>query len=45
MTWSIGKKIGSSFGLCASIALTLVGAVSYDSTSKLIESASGYATP
>ncbi len=38
MRWSIGKKIGSGFGL-ALIALTLVGAVSYDSTSKLIDSA------
>lgn len=38
MTWSIGKKIGSSFAL-ASIALAIVGAVSYASTSKLIESA------
>ena len=38
MRWSIGKKIGSGFGL-ALIALTTVGAVSYDSTSKLIDSA------
>jgi methyl-accepting chemotaxis protein len=38
MSWSIGKKIGSGFGL-ALIALTIVGAVSYDSTSKLIDSA------
>jgi methyl-accepting chemotaxis protein len=38
MRWSIGKKIGSGFGL-ALIALTMVGAVSYDSTSKLIDSA------
>jgi methyl-accepting chemotaxis protein len=38
MRWSIGKKIGSSFGI-ALIALALVGAVSYDSTTKLIESA------
>ncbi len=38
MRWSIGKKIGGGFGL-ALLALTAVGAVSYDSTSKLIESA------
>ena len=38
MKWSIGKKIGSGFGL-ALIALTIVGAVSYDSTTKLIDSA------
>src|ERR1700685_94845 len=38
MRWSIGKKIGSGFGL-ALIALAIVGAVSYDSTTKLIESA------
>jgi methyl-accepting chemotaxis protein len=38
MRWSIGKKIGSGFGL-ALIALTIVGAVSYDSTRKLIDSA------
>ena len=38
MKWSIGKKIGSGFGL-ALIALTLVGTVSYDSTVKLIDSA------
>jgi methyl-accepting chemotaxis protein len=38
MRWSIGKKIGSGFGL-ALIALAIVGAVSYDSTSKLIDSA------
>ena len=38
MRWSIGKKIGSGFGL-ALIALTTVGAVSYDGTSKLIDSA------
>ncbi len=38
MRWSIGKKIGSGFGL-ALVALTIVGAVSYDSTIKLIDSA------
>jgi hypothetical protein len=38
MRWSIGKKIGSGFGL-ALVALTIVGGVSYDSTSKLIDSA------
>jgi methyl-accepting chemotaxis protein len=38
MRWSIGKKIGSGFGL-ALLALTIVGAVSYDSTSALIDSA------
>ena len=38
MRWSIGKKIGSGFGL-ALLALTIVGAVSYDGTSKLIDSA------
>jgi methyl-accepting chemotaxis protein len=38
MRWSIGKKIGGGFGL-ALIALTIIGAVSYDSTSKLIDSA------
>jgi methyl-accepting chemotaxis protein len=38
MTWSIGKKIGSGFGL-ALVMLATVGAVSYDSTSKLIDSA------
>ncbi len=38
MKWSIGTKIGSGFGL-ALIALTVVGAVSYDSTIKLIDSA------
>jgi CHASE3 domain sensor protein len=37
MRWSIGKKIGSGFGL-ALVALTIVGGVSYDSTSKLIDS-------
>jgi methyl-accepting chemotaxis protein len=36
MRWSIGKKIGSGFGL-ALVALTIVGGVSYDSTSKLID--------
>jgi methyl-accepting chemotaxis protein len=38
MTWSIGKKIGSGFGL-ALVMLATVGAVSYESTTKLIESA------
>jgi methyl-accepting chemotaxis protein len=38
MRWSIGTKIGSGFGL-ALVMLTIVGAVSYDSTSKLIISA------
>ena len=38
MTWSIGKKIGSGFGL-ALVMLATVGAVSYDSTTKLVESA------
>jgi methyl-accepting chemotaxis protein len=38
MKWSIGKKIASGFGV-ALIALAMVGAVSYDSTSKLIDSA------
>jgi methyl-accepting chemotaxis protein len=37
MKWSIGSKIGSGFGL-ALAALMMVGAVSYDSTSKLIDS-------
>jgi methyl-accepting chemotaxis protein len=38
MTWSIGKKIGSGFAL-ALLVLTIVSAVSYDSTIKLIDSA------
>jgi len=38
MRWSIGKKIGSGFGL-ALVVLTIVGGVSYDSTAKLIDSA------
>ncbi len=38
MRWSIGKKIGSAFGL-ALVAMMVVGTVSYDSTTKLIESA------
>lgn len=38
MKWSIGSKIGSGFGL-ALAALMVVGAVSYNSTAKLIESA------
>src|SRR5258707_2640586 len=38
MKWSIGKKIGSAFGL-ALVAMMVVGAVSYDSTTKLVDSA------
>ena len=38
MRWSIGTKIGSAFGL-ALVSMIVVGAVSYDSTTKLIESA------
>jgi len=38
MRWSIGKKIGSGFGLALAV-LMMVGAVSYDSTTKLIDSA------
>ncbi len=38
MRWSIGSKIGSGFGL-ALVALMVVGAVSYNSTAKLIDSA------
>ncbi|HUY14647.1 MAG TPA: CHASE3 domain-containing protein [Terriglobia bacterium] len=38
MRWSIGRKIGSGFAL-ALAALIVVGAVSYDSTTKLIDSA------
>jgi methyl-accepting chemotaxis protein len=38
MKWSIGSKIGSGFGL-ALAALMVVGAVSYNSTAKLIDSA------
>ncbi len=38
MKWSIGSKIGSGFGL-ALVALMVVGAVSYNSTAKLIDSA------
>src|SRR5882724_3166544 len=38
MKWSIGGKIGSGFGL-ALVVLVIVGAVSYDSTNKLIDSA------
>jgi methyl-accepting chemotaxis protein len=38
MRWSIGKKIGSGFGL-ALVMLVIVGTVSYDSTTKLIDSA------
>jgi methyl-accepting chemotaxis protein len=38
MTWSIGKKIGSGFGV-ALVVVMVVGTVSYDSTTKLIDSA------
>src|SRR5713101_3192165 len=38
MKWSIGRKIGSGFGL-ALVVLVIVGAVAYDSTTKLIDSA------
>src|SRR5258708_1970015 len=38
MKWSIGSKIGSGFGL-ALAALVVVGAVSFSSTAKLIDSA------
>jgi methyl-accepting chemotaxis protein len=38
MRWSIGTKIGATFG-AALILLAIVGAVSYDSTAKLIDSA------
>jgi methyl-accepting chemotaxis protein len=38
MRWSIGSKIGSGFGL-ALVALMVVGAVSFNSTAKLIDSA------
>ncbi|HEV2176742.1 MAG TPA: CHASE3 domain-containing protein [Terriglobia bacterium] len=38
MKWTIGSKIGSSFALALAV-LIVVGAVSYDSTAKLIESA------
>jgi methyl-accepting chemotaxis protein len=38
MKWSIGRKIGSGFGL-ALAALMVVGAVSFNSTAKLIDSA------
>lgn len=38
MRWSIGRKIGSGFGV-ALLALIIVGAVSYDSTIKLVDSA------
>jgi methyl-accepting chemotaxis protein len=38
MRWSIGSKIGSGFAL-ALAGLVLVGGVSYDSTTKLIDSA------
>ncbi len=38
MKWSIGSKIGSGFGLALAV-LMVVGAVSYNSTAKLIDSA------
>ncbi len=38
MRWSIGKKIGSGFGLALAV-LMIVGVVSYNSTTKLIDSA------
>jgi methyl-accepting chemotaxis protein len=38
MKWSIGSKIGSGFGLALAVLL-VVGAVSYDSTTKLSNSA------
>jgi methyl-accepting chemotaxis protein len=38
MKWSIGSKIASGFGLALAV-LMVVGAVSYNSTSKLIDSA------
>lgn len=38
MQWSIGKKIGSGFGFALAM-LMIVGAVSYNSTTKLIDSA------
>jgi methyl-accepting chemotaxis protein len=38
MKWTIGNKIGSGFGLALAVLL-VVGAVSYDSTTKLIDSA------
>jgi methyl-accepting chemotaxis protein len=38
MKWLIGTKIATAFGL-ALVALSVVGAVAYDSTTKLIESA------
>jgi methyl-accepting chemotaxis protein len=38
MKWSIGSKIGSGFGLALAV-LMVVGAVSYNSTTKLIDSA------
>src|SRR5579872_2059032 len=38
MRWSIGIKIGISFGI-ALVLLIVIGAVSYDSTSQLIASA------
>jgi hypothetical protein len=38
MKWSIGTKIGSGFGLALAV-LMVVSAVSYNSTTKLIDSA------
>src|SRR6202790_2717148 len=38
MKWSIGNKIASGFGLALAVLL-VVGAVSYDSTTKLSSSA------
>ena len=38
MKWSVGRKIGSGFGL-ALILLFIVGAVSYDSITNLVETA------
>src|ERR1700722_17001729 len=38
MKWSIGRKIASAFGLALTLLL-VVGAVSHDSTAKLIDSA------
>jgi CHASE3 domain sensor protein len=37
MRWSIGRKIASAFGLAVALLL-VVGAVSRDSTAKLIDS-------
>src|SRR5713101_4576206 len=38
MQWSIGNKIAASFGVALTV-LIVVGSVSYDSTSRLIDSA------